>query len=81
MHKKSCLQPKHWVMMSPKRREFAMSEWIRKFKDSSPLTKRALIALIIWAVPVVIMTVFCYARLDFVRSYVTPTHTEQSTSK
>ncbi len=58
-----------------------MFQWIKKFKESTPLTKNAVIALLIWAIPVVLMTVYCYARLDFVRSYDNTEQTEQSVSK
>ena len=58
-----------------------MFQWIKKFKESTPLTKNAVIALLIWAIPVVLMTVYCYVRLDFVRSYDNTEQTEQSVSK
>ena len=58
-----------------------MFKWIKDFKESSPATKNAIISTLIWAVPVVLMTIYCYARLDFVRSYDTSKPIEQSTSK
>ncbi|ADI38710.1 putative uncharacterized protein [Waddlia chondrophila 2032/99] len=68
-------------MIKSKRSELAMLQWMKKFKEATPLTKNALIALIIWAVPVVLMTIYCYARLDFVRSYDSFQPVEHSTSK
>lgn len=58
-----------------------MFQWVKNFRDSSSLTKNAIIALVIWATPVVLMTLYCYARLDFVRSYDTTKSVEHSISK
>ncbi len=58
-----------------------MLKWIDRFKKSSSFTKNAIIALVIWAAPVILITIFCFARLDFVRSYAKPQIAEKSISK
>jgi hypothetical protein len=58
-----------------------MLRYYQQFKDASPLTKYAILALIIWSIPIVMMTAYSYGRLDFVRSYDTTQSTEHSNSK
>jgi len=59
-----------------------MFQWVKSFRESSSETKNAIFALLFWALPVILTAIFCYARLDFVRSYETPLKSvEHTTSK
>lgn len=49
-----------------------MLKWIEQFKESSFQTKFFIFNWVIYGVVIVYTTVYCYGRLDFVRSYKVP---------
>lgn len=49
-----------------------MANWMDEYNQSTPKTKSFLLTWIVYALVLIITTVYCYARLDFVRSYKTP---------
>lgn len=60
-----------------------MLKWIRQYRDSPKEIKIFTINWLIYGLVIIITTVYCYGRLDFVRSYhntVPTTHTEGSPS-
>lgn len=46
-----------------------MANWIEQYNESNPKTKSFILTWIIYSLALVITTVYCYARLDYVRSY------------
>lgn len=52
------------------------SKWFEEYNESTPQTKYFILNWIIYGLAIIITTVYCYARLDFVRSYQSPTVTE-----
>lgn len=46
-----------------------MFKWIKKFHESSRQTKYFILTWLIFGLCIVVSTVYCYARLDYVRSY------------
>jgi|LakMenEpi03Aug12_release.lakeMendotaPanAssembly.Ray.scaffolds.fasta_scaffold110694_3 hypothetical protein len=54
-----------------------MLKWIYKFKDASPQTKYFALNWFVYGLALIVSTVYCYGRLDYVRSYKTP-HTIQA---
>jgi hypothetical protein len=46
-----------------------MANWIEQYNESSPKTKSFILTWFIYGLALLITTVYCYARLDFVRSY------------
>lgn len=49
-----------------------MLAWIKQFKESSFQTKFFIFNWFIYGIVILYTTVYCYGRLDFVRSYKTP---------
>jgi hypothetical protein len=49
-----------------------MLNWLRKYNESSSQTKYFVLNWAIYGLAIIITTVYCYARLDFVRSYRAP---------
>lgn len=49
-----------------------MFKWIRRFIDSSAQTKFFVLTWAVFGITIVYTTVYCFARLDYVRSYKTP---------
>lgn len=45
-----------------------MIAWIEQFKNSSPKTKWFIFNCIVYGMIIVFSTLYCYARLDYVRS-------------
>lgn len=43
--------------------------WVRQFKDASPQTKYFVLTWFIYGITLIITTIYCYGRLDYVRSY------------
>jgi hypothetical protein len=46
-----------------------MLQWIKKFRNASGQTKFFVFNWVIYGIALVATTVYCYARLDYVRSY------------
>jgi hypothetical protein len=55
-----------------------MIQWIRKFQASSRQTKFFIFNWVIYGVLLLITTLYCYGRLDYVRSYKFKTTEHQS---
>lgn len=51
-----------------------MFKWLKQYQAASPQTKYFIFNWIIYGLAIIITTVYCYGRLDFVRSYKTPTN-------
>lgn len=49
-----------------------MANWIEQYNESSPKTKSFILTWFIYGLALLITTVYCYARLDFVRSHPSP---------
>lgn len=49
-----------------------MFQWYRQFKNANSETKWFILNWAVYGLAIIITTVYCYARLDFVRSYKTP---------
>lgn len=61
-----------------------MFRWIKQFVQSSRQTKFFVLNWFIYGLALVVTTIYCYARLDFVRSYqkIPPkSQTSQSTNQ
>lgn len=48
-----------------------MTQWIKQFQEASYQTKLFFLMAAIYGVSLLVTTVYCYARLDYVRSYKT----------
>lgn len=57
----------------------SMRNWIIQFKNSSRETKWYILNWVLYGFLMIATTIYCYARLDFVRSY--KTSTESSSKK
>ena len=49
-----------------------MFKWLKDYNDASSQTKFFVLNCLVYGLAILITTVYCYARLDFVRSYRTP---------
>ena len=49
-----------------------MFKWLRQYNQASAQTKYFVLNCLVYGLAILITTVYCYARLDFVRSYATP---------
>ncbi|MBA3816592.1 MAG: hypothetical protein H0X29_08760 [Parachlamydiaceae bacterium] len=49
-----------------------MFKWFEQYQAASKQTKYFILNWIIYGLAIIITTVYCYGRLDFVRSYKTP---------
>jgi len=49
-----------------------MFKWLTKYNKSTSQTKYFTLNAIVYGLAILITSVYCYARLDFVRSYRTP---------
>lgn len=58
-----------------------MSTWINSFQKMSSATKTFYLVNLIFWVPLVLTTLYCYGRLDYVRSYKTETVKSTSLNK
>ncbi len=45
-----------------------MSSFIEKYRKSNPKTKNFILTCVIYGLVIILTTIYCYARLDFVRS-------------
>lgn len=50
-----------------------MFKWLDDFFNASFQTKIFIITIFLFGFAIVVTTIYCYARLDYVRSYKTPT--------
>jgi hypothetical protein len=55
-----------------------MLKWFRKFRTASRETKLFIFTSFIWTAVTVLPTIYCYARLDYVRSYDTSQKASES---
>lgn len=46
-----------------------MFKWIEDYKNASSKTKSFVLNCIIYSLVIIVSVIYCYARLDFVRSY------------
>jgi hypothetical protein len=53
-----------------------MFKWIDQYNEATPQTKFFILNWVVYGLAIVITTIYCYARLDFVRSYQTPSTIE-----
>jgi hypothetical protein len=53
-----------------------MFKWLQEYSESTSQTKYFTLNAIVYLLAIAITSVYCYARLDFVRSYRTPVVTE-----
>lgn len=58
-----------------------MFKWLKEYNDSSSQTKYFVLNWLVYGLAILITTVYCYARLDFVRSYRTPSVTQRESTK
>ncbi|MEI8124257.1 MAG: hypothetical protein WCG42_00700 [Parachlamydiaceae bacterium] len=49
-----------------------MFKWLKLYNDASPKTKSFVLNWMIYGLTIIVTAIYCYARLDFVRSYRTP---------
>ena len=49
-----------------------MIKWIRQFNEANAQTKYFVLNWAIYGLAILITTLYCYGRLDFVRSYQSP---------
>ena len=49
-----------------------MLEWLKEYDESNPQTKYFVLNALIYGLAILITTVYCFGRLDYVRSYRTP---------
>lgn len=50
-----------------------MLKWYREFAAASYETKMFAFTWAVYVLAIIVTTIYCYARLDFVRSYAQPT--------
>lgn len=56
-----------------------MFKWWEDYREASPQTKNFILTVLLFSLVIIISSIYCYARLDFVRSYSTEqTKTPQS---
>lgn len=46
-----------------------MIRWIRQFQNASSQTKYLVLNWVVYGLALIASTLYCYARLDYVRSY------------
>jgi hypothetical protein len=46
-----------------------MFQWLKEYSESSSQTKYFILNWLVYGLAIIITTIYCYARLDFVRSY------------
>ena len=49
-----------------------MFGWLKEYSEANPQTKYFVLNALVYGLAIIITTVYCYGRLDFVRSYRTP---------
>lgn len=58
-----------------------MFRWFKEYNEASSQTKYFVLNWLVYGLALLITTVYCYARLDYVRSYRTPSVHERETLK
>ena len=58
-----------------------MFKWLKEYNESSSQTKYFVLNWLVYGLALLITTVYCYARLDYVRSYRTPSVAEREKLK
>lgn len=53
-----------------------MFTWLKEYGEANPQTKYFVLNGLIYGLAIIITTLYCYGRLDFVRSYPTPSVVE-----
>lgn len=46
-----------------------MFKWLENYNESSPQTKYFIICTLLFSSVIIVSLIYCFARLDFVRSY------------
>lgn len=49
-----------------------MLKWLKQYRNATSKTQYFVLNWLIYGLAILITTIYCYARLDFVRSYKTP---------
>jgi len=49
-----------------------MLKWLKRYNRAKPQIKYFALNWLVYGLAIIITTIYCYARLDFVRSYRTP---------
>ena len=57
-----------------------MLKWVRQLSEASYETKMFALNWAIYLILIIVTTVYCYARLDYVRSYAKPQTTSASSN-
>lgn len=58
-----------------------MFKWLKEYNEASSQTKYFVLNWLVYGLALLITTVYCYARLDYVRSYRTPSVAEREKMK
>jgi len=58
-----------------------MVNWLQKFKASSKQTKYFALTWLVYGLAIVASTIYCYARIDFVRSGIPLKRVHEDTRK
>ena len=53
-----------------------MFQMLREYNEANPQTKYFVLNALVYGLAILITTLYCYGRLDYVRSYRTPSVTE-----
>ena len=53
-----------------------MFKWFKLYNGANPKTRYFVLNVLIYGLTLLITTIYCYARLDYVRSYPSPAVTE-----
>ena len=53
-----------------------MFKWMKAYKESDRQVQIFTLNWVIYAIAIILTTIYCYGRLDFVRSYPTPSRGE-----
>jgi len=58
-----------------------MLEWLKRYNEASSQTKYFILNWLVYGLAIIITTVYCFARLNYVRSYQSPSTIEANQAK
>lgn len=58
-----------------------MFKWIEQYREANPQTKYFVLNWLIYGIAIIVTTIYCYGRLDFVRSNKTAPSEKQHTTE
>lgn len=58
-----------------------MQQWMKRYNEATPQTKFFVWNAVIYSLAILITTIYCYGRLDFVRSYPSPSTIKAESQK